>query len=1236
MSLDLARCEGNWAAVPELVRKVRKHAPERACLTLTAELECAVSNATNAAGKSGHAAAAAAAAAPDAADLDVAGKAPQLLQAIEKEDRYPEDRFQAQVCVGWMHWVVAEHALALTHLPVGLDLGDSQADAHESVSEWTTVCALKSVYLRANCLNRRYERKEALLAFRSGLQSLARVWSGRSMHKQLAYWAELYLTEYCMLTSQALKENDAPLDDSNSIASFRSWAKFWDVTSPPANGGFGFKGSVPRRRVWNEYYVTLSRILEEDLPFPTGYLSRIPNDASARAQLRAELKNVEAIYHGLLIKETSFPRAEEEREEVEAFVALAVQNWTVLCGRGWREHDLGPGGRNSLSRGVLDILYNAATKTFQSTAVLRSLFLVHLSVGEFDQAFRSFDSYLEIVKKGKARVDKTGHAELSLDDDATVLQTMAQAIIALCQYGPTQVAEKARQLGAELEDWLARLPQLKSGENGAPAIAEHEATNDLHAPIPAEIVALSWQAIGLSHAQWSRATHEASSRTEIQARAIRCLRRALAAEFGRAKDVRTYFTLGLLLAERRELTAAIEVVKMALSSNKATEAQYDLRLGSYWLERSLIPMWHLLALLLSARQDYSMASRACEGALEQFKDPSVLLGKERLDFRSEHLNEAEGSATQEQPRGLIDDMADSEKEAILEVKMTQLSLVELLEGPEVAVNASYELLALFTRLFGNLGVASQPSFEPPKASEAPKTVGTLRSLKGSILRRDKSRPPTRQPSNATLRDKANAPARPATSRTNDSSPPSTQVTAGERSRQPSRRESTGRLRKSESSNRNGTRRRDTSTSRRDTSTSRRDTSTSRRDTSTSRRDTSTSRHRGSSTGNGPPGHSDTVIDGESFYTPIVDTEGDQQQSDFFSSPPPTTTKQYPPTAFSRSAVAASATARNPESSEFSAEVLHASTGLLTPVQFSKDKERLQKTTILIRVWLMIAGFYRRAHMYNDCQGAASEAQKLVQAIEADSNKDKSTSINTKDDGWAERKSIDSLWGDVYTEFGMLSVARGDAHTARAEFEAALLYSHDHPEATVGLSNILLDVYSEKLLPSAPIFPVSSSSEHTHAHAHVHAHSQNEETKKGVPPSKALSSTPLGLAPTTTTTTTTTITRTSPATADEQTTPDVVDVDVDGGEDELPEPYKATRLPLIDRLAARERAYALLSGLTRLGTGWNHSEAWFALSRAYEESGQPDKAKEVLWWCIELEEARGVREWVCLGGGGYVL
>lgn len=60
-------------------------------------------------------------------------------------------------------------------------------------------------------------------------------------------------------------------------------------------------------------------------------------------------------------------------------------------------------------------------------------------------------------------------------------------------------------------------------------------------------------------------------------------------------------------------------------------------------------------------------------------------------------------------------------------------------------------------------------------------------------------------------------------------------------------------------------------------------------------------------------------------------------------------------------------------------------------------------------------------------------------------------------------------------------------------------------------------------------------------------------------------------------------------------------------------------------------------VTKLGSGWNNSEAWFALARAYELGGQIEKSKEVLWWCVELEEGRPVRSWSeVVGGGGYVL
>lgn len=37
-ALDTARCNGNWQELPELTRKIAKHAPDRKCLTTPSEL----------------------------------------------------------------------------------------------------------------------------------------------------------------------------------------------------------------------------------------------------------------------------------------------------------------------------------------------------------------------------------------------------------------------------------------------------------------------------------------------------------------------------------------------------------------------------------------------------------------------------------------------------------------------------------------------------------------------------------------------------------------------------------------------------------------------------------------------------------------------------------------------------------------------------------------------------------------------------------------------------------------------------------------------------------------------------------------------------------------------------------------------------------------------------------------------------------------------------------------------
>jgi tetratricopeptide (TPR) repeat protein len=729
-------------------------------------------------------------------------------------------------------------------------------------------------------------------------------------------------------------------------------------------GGYGFRGSVPRRQVWAEYYLALSEILQEDLPFPTGH-STANNEGSARSQLRAELKKVETIYQGLLFTETKFPKADEERSEVEGFVHRMMDNWSILNGRGWKEHDLGAGGRDSLCQGALDSLYGAAAKTYHSTAILRHMFTVHLAVAEFDLALMAFDSWFELVKKGKERVHKTHHLEPALDDDATMFETISACIAALCRYGSREAAEKAHKLAEELED------MAEKQENG------NVDSTDSQDELPPSILALAWQSIGLAHAQWARMTYESESRSSIQEKAIQCLRKSLSPEFGRPFDVGGVFALGVLYAEQRRLSAAIELVKTALLADKAPKENQELLLGPYSRERSLIPLWHLLALMLSARQEYFMAARACEGAIEQFKDPHVLFGNRHLDgaYRSEHLNEAGIRDEKAGGDGIVDEMDDYEREGILQIKMTQLAILELVEGPAVAVNASTELLTLFPRLFGNLEQKLEltSKTEPPKSSAA-----TLRSIRGSMFggRADKAAARTRQSAvtnnNNQTEKLTTISSRPQTTQTVQSVA-TTALTLQPSTETAVEPHSSRRSLKSESIKRSRN--------------------------SLRKRGRSGSRQRALSVGEPP--------------VPPLDFAAFEERNlpQYFASP-------------SRS-VGARSVSRSRAGPAGQAELVAvvgqggAVAPLLPFVQFSQDHIRRRRKGVLVKVWLVIAGFYRRAGLLEEAHEAVAEAQKVAQGLEADVVGDASGSLSVRQAGWGMEKSVEEVLADIWAEVGLL-------------------------------------------------------------------------------------------------------------------------------------------------------------------------------------------------------------------------
>jgi tetratricopeptide (TPR) repeat protein len=806
---------------------------------------------------------------------------------------------------------------------------------------------------------------------------------------------------------------------------------------------------------------------------------------------------------------------------------------------------------------------------------LRNLFIVHASLAEFDLAFKAYESYVEIVTRGKDRVEKSGEALEGIDSDSTVLRTSAEAIRLLCRFGSRHEAEKALEIGHSIERWLEQSEHIRSASD-AGSVASADTIVEPGA------LAAAFCAIGVSQAHWARYTYEVEQRAVFQTKAIQCLRKSLSPGLSDSNNIEALYALALVLAETRDIPGAIKVVKRALSpaSKPSTTVSTDGVLSSgiateYGRERKLIPMWHLLALLLTSREDYIAAEKACEAAFEQFGDPTTLFGDEENNaYRSEHLNESTGQVALSQ--GIVDRMEGFEKSGILQIKMTQLALLETTEDSITAVDGCDELLALYSRLFGDptgqkLKLDSSTRAMPPPKSAVGTVRGSIFRGRGTVKTTQKDLP---------TRDSSVLSSKGSTAATQSGPAPAIQVTEedGTTHGNGHHRHHLFHRHKHEKSDESqpGVQR---SPSKK----------LQKRSSASLRRESISEPNHAPEV----PPLPENVANGaaaQEKLSPQKSTESREQPlrpvaHNMNHTSPPLDHDGQPPK----------------QDMRLPAPFPNADYVPSDP-RFDKVQERRQKVSLLVEIWLFISGLYSRARMYQDAREAVAEAMKLVEAFEAEVSQVSSTAKSLSEKGWGGGKSVEELWADTFAavstlymqdecmltdlQRGELLVAQTWHHQARSDFERALLHFPDHPAGIVGLSNILLDIYSETIpLEPTPIdeFSIITPSTSVPSTLKDDSNTKTQHLTSHIP------------------------------SAENQLSP-----------------------PLLNRLAARDRAYGLLSTLTKLGSGWDYSEAWYALARAYEESGQIEKTKEVLWWCVELEDTHPTRSWKSVGMGGFVL
>ena len=776
--------------------------------------------------------------------------------------------------------------------------------------------------------------------------------------------------------------------------------------------------------------------------------------------------------------------------------------------------------------------------------VLRRLFHVHSALADFDLALKALDSYIEIVTAAKERAEKSAEYG-ELEKDEVLLQTLAEGVTLLSCLGSLEEAEKARDLTDMIKEY--------TDKHDIPLTNGHVNGNSLSSSsLPPAVLASSYRAIGVGLACWASWTPVNEARGEIRSEAIDYLEKSLAPELGSSSSYASLYTLGLLLAENRDLDTAIDYIKSALTpSGSPTTFSDDLS-----KERDLVSLWHLLALLLSAKQEFEIAGRSCEAAFEQF--PRELFTGSNRDRRSSRHSQNPGQ------RPIVGRLQGREKERIIQTRITQLAFIELMEGPEAAVNQSSQLLSLFGTLFQDLNLetgetkANNDHLVPPKSS-----AGTTRSIRSSIFGRNRtSQLPDRSINQSNGFDSF-IPPTPAIPNGHTTDAPSIQITDEDlQSRQ-------GRQSTIQST-----------------------------DSKRVKKKRSSSFHRHEK----PRVEEPPLPNGGETSAGMVGIAVSGNTSPESTIQPSRGKQPLPPVAHNvnyRQEPLPAGHQKQPPQQDIRLPLCHrfdSPTNAVT--KFSLVQSQKHALGLLVKIWLVIAGLYRRASLFDDSREACEEASKQAARVEAIVASHESSARSFTKRGWCASKSSEELWADVYAEQGLLSQARSSPHRAIRHFEEALLRYQDHPIATIGLANLLLDIWDEKLAPEP----------------------SNADVDLNVSRLSLLSETP------------------KPKSAKSISTDDLkVSHETENAEHgESPSSAQDVEPKQLHRLAARDRAYGLLSSLTKLGSSWDSSEAWYALSRAYEAGEQIEKLKEVLWWCIELEDRRPIRHWSNIGSGVYVL
>ena len=297
---------------------------------------------------------------------------------------------------------------------------------------------------------------------------------------------------------------------------------------------------------------------------------------------------------------------------------------------------------------ITESMYNAAGKTFLSPRITRHLFYLHINAMDYPLALKALEVYLGLIDKSKSTENKGFNMLYDIGDEVDFLRNDREY----------EDMDTDSQIVRTICDGVVILIHSKAKEGKVMEMAQRAKLfmNKEHLSNE-EDLALVWFRIGVAHSYKAWMILDTKKRPAVQLEAIEAFENSLKHK----QSAECLYQLAHQKAEIRYINEAIEHCKSALK-----------------LEQYHIACWHLLSLLLSSRKDHTEALTICRTALNLTADG------EDID----------------------------RKISIMELKITEIAIVEASQGWDAALTMQPELFLLYTQLFPSKYVA--PSAAPVK------------------------------------------------------------------------------------------------------------------------------------------------------------------------------------------------------------------------------------------------------------------------------------------------------------------------------------------------------------------------------------------------------------------------------------------------------------------------------------------------------------------------------------------